>query len=357
VAQGQSANLARLEDIASRAHGRLGEVYLAVSALFEHQGSAFSERERVIASEVLKRLSKDVEMSIRIGLAERIVANPGAPHELLMLLADDRIDVARPLLERSAAFSERDLVHIVESGSPDHQKAVAERPFIGEIVSAVLARSESEAVIIALLRNKSAAIGAATFDALSLRSRHCNAIQAPLIGRDDLPPALASRLYGSVSDALKTALAGRFPHVAQSLSQALDETTHLLQSGAPSETGPSAEKLIAKLLAAGQLRPSFLIRVLNQGQMDLFEHGFSALLEMDLADLREALYGRNPAKAALACRAAGIDRSVFMTVFNLSRHHRRVSIALAETDRWEIQSIFNTMPKIDALNRLKSAAA
>ena len=59
---------------------------------------------------------------------------------------------------------------------------------------------------------------------------------------------------------------------------------------------------------SGQLRASFLIRVLNEGQMDVFEHGFAALLAMDVDPMRKALYGVNPTTVALACRAAGIDQ-------------------------------------------------
>jgi hypothetical protein len=73
--------------------------------------------------------------------------------------------------------------------------------------------------------------------------------------------------------------------------------------------------------------------------------------------MRKALYGESPHTVALACRAVGIDRSVFMTVFNLSRHHRRIGAQLTESDQWEIQAIFNQVPKTEALDRLKSTAA
>ena len=105
------------------------------------------------------------------------------------------------------------------------------------------------------------------------------------------------------------------------------------------------------------MRASFLIRVLNQGQMELFEYGFATLLEMEVTAMRRALYGDDPLKVALACRAVGIDRSVFLTVFNLSRHHRGVTTTLSESDQAEIQAIFSRIPKNDALQKLRSAAA
>ena len=129
--------------------------------------------------------------------------------------------------------------------------------------------------------------------------------------------------------------------------------------GAPlspvSET--SARKLIDKLASSGQLRASYLIRVLREGQMELFEHAFATLLQLDVEPVRKALYGANPHGVALACRAVGIDGSVFQTVFQLCGHHRQCGTVLSDMDQQEIRAIFSQVPKGDALERLRAAAA
>jgi uncharacterized protein (DUF2336 family) len=337
---------------------RFDEIYLAVSTLFQYQKGAFADHERNLAADILRRVSKDVEMSIRIGLAERLADDPGAPHDLINLLCDDRIEVAKPILARSPVLSDADLIRVIETGSENHQIAVATRPAIGETITARLARHACEAAVIALLRNSTAKIARSTFEQLSDRARDLPGLQRPLIERHDLPGELARQLHLWVSDALKTALVARHPDAARTLVSAIDETT-----AAPSapETGPAASvnarKLVEKLHAAGQLRSSFLIRVLNQGEMEMFEYAFAALLNMDPETMRKALYGDNPATVALACRAAGIDRSVFQTVFNLSRHHRRVTAQLSDSDRKQIDSIFSQLPKTEALQMLKNQAA
>ena len=355
--QGQSANLRRLADSVPQSKDKLDDVYLAVATLFEHQKSSFAPNERKLAADILRHLSKDVEMSIRITLAERLATNEDAPQELILLLADDRIEVARPVLARSPVLSDDDLLHVIERGTTDHQIAVAERPAIGESVSAALARLECEAVLIALLRNATAKISHMTFDHLVGRARNLSSLHEPLAGRPDLPPVLASRMYVWVSNALKTALLGRYPHITQSLAVAIDESAATAQDGKQATSAENAKKLIDKLVASGQLKPSFLVRVLHQGQMELFEQGFAALLKMDVETLRKAFYGDSPETVALACRAAGIDRSVFMTVFNLSRHHRRLGTKLSDSEQGSIQAVFNQVPKTEALNRLKSTAA
>ena len=117
----------------------------------------------------------------------------------------------------------------------------------------------------------------------------------------------------------------------------------------------SARKLIEKLAGSGQLKASYLIRVLRQGQMELFDHGFATLLQWDVEPLRRALYGASPPHVALACRAAGIDRSAFLTVFQLCRDHRKCRTLMSDSDEKEIHQIFSQVPKGTALQRLRES--
>jgi uncharacterized protein (DUF2336 family) len=355
--QGRAVELLQETDSLTSAHSRFDEIYLAVTTLFQRQSGAFGDHERQLASEILKRLTKDVEMSIRIHLAERLADDPAAPHDLLILLCDDKIEVARPVLARSPLLSDQDLIRIIEKGSDGHQTVVAERPAIGENVTAAIARCACEAALIALLRNGSAKISDATFEQLGERARNIPSLQQPLVDRPDLPGELAKRLCVWVSGALKTALTARYPDAGKALVSAIDESAASLQHEEAPLTGANARKLVEKLHASGQLRASFLIRVLNQGQMELFEYAFAALLNMDPETMRTALYGDNPMTVALACRAAGIDKSVFQTVYNLSRHHRSVLAKLTDSDHKEIGTIFTDVKKAEALQRLKSEAA
>jgi uncharacterized protein (DUF2336 family) len=350
-------DLIRLAEMANYSRSRAGDIYRAVSTLFELHNTAFSTQERSLATDILRRLSKDVEMSVRIALAERLAGTGDAPHELILLLADDRIEVARPILARSPVLTDEDLVHVVRVGTRDHQIATAERPEIGVTVTAALARSACEAAVVALLRNRSAMIAEDTFAELAERSRNALALQEPLILREDLPPILVSRLYVWVAGALKTALLQRHPHLSRPLAEALDRTTASLQSGKRDIPDTSAERLVLKLAAAGQLGPSFLIRVLTQGQMELFEHGFATLLSMPVASVRRALYAGRPATVALACRAVGIDRAVFHTVYDLCRRNGQRKRALNEGERLEVENVFAAVRKTDAALRFKATAA
>lgn len=133
----------------------------------------------------------------------------------------------------------------------------------------------------------------------------------------------------------------------------MDDTTSALQRGVPSVSESNAARLVAKLLASGELKPSFLMRTLHQGQIDSFEHGFAALLGIETEQLRRILYFEKPTVAALACRGVGIDRSAFLTVFGLSRHKRQRPFTLNEVDRTETDRVFATVAKAEAMARIK----
>src|SRR6201996_5638894 len=107
------------------------EIYLAVASLYRIQGAGLNNRERELMREILRRLTRDVEMAIRIALAQRLADDTNAPHDLILLLVDDSIEVARPLILHSPLLTENDALALIASASVPHLEAVATRPNIG----------------------------------------------------------------------------------------------------------------------------------------------------------------------------------------------------------------------------------
>jgi uncharacterized protein (DUF2336 family) len=331
------------------------EIFLAVASLYRVQDTHLSERERELMRDILRRLTKDVEMTIRIALAERLSEDTTAPHDLVLLLADDTIEVARPIILRSPLLSDDDVLKLVTECSTGHQEAVASRPNIGEPVTEALAKCEAETVLIALVRNATARISSVTYETLVEKSRKIAVLQDPLARRNDLPAELATKMCSWVSDALKSYIVQNYAVENDRLTAAFDHAETIVKSEpAPPKTPPaeSASKLIDKLAKAGQLKAGFLLRVLHQGQIDLFDLGFASLLDLPLIDLRQNLYERGPRTVALACRAVGIDRCVFPTVFNLSRKARFMKPALSAKDIADVETVFNNFSKPSALAEL-----
>jgi uncharacterized protein (DUF2336 family) len=334
------------------------EIYLAVASLYRIQGTGLNNRERDLMREILRRLTRDVEMAIRIALAERLADDASAPHDLILLLVDDSIEVARPLILRSPLLTEKDALRLIAESSVDHQEAVAGRAHISIPVTDALVHCEAESVLVALVRNATARISENAYQTLVNRSRAIPVLQEPLARRADLPVELANRMCAWVSDALKVYITTNYQVTAKRMDMALAEATGVLSrepAGPKDPPADSAQKLIEKLAASGQLKAGFLMRVLSQGQIDLFDLAFARLLQIDLGRFRKLFYEDGVQQMAIACRAAGIDKSVFATVFNLSRQARHETAALGRTEMDEVDGVFSTFSRVAALDSLKVA--
>ena len=349
--------MGRLAQLAANPQGvGRDEIYVAVASLFRAQGARLSERERELTREILRRLTLDVEMAVRIALAERLADDEDAPLDLILLLCDDKIEVARPVILRSRKLTDAEILRFVADATAAHQAAVAERPNIGVPVCDLLARSDVETVLVALVRNATARIGEAAFSTLVEKSKKIETLQSPLAHRADLPMELGKRMCGWVSDALKTHITESFAIPVKKIEPVIQQARAAVQSETPSADGnDNARRLIDKLSSAGQLKAGFLLRVLHQGQTELFELAFARLLEMEPPKFREAFYEHGPRAVALACRAVGIDKCVFATVFNLSRQARGVRPSLSTEQRAEVEKVFNAFSKTDAGSVLRAA--
>ena len=350
-------DMGRLAQLAANPQGTTREeIFLAVASLYRIQGSYLNPRERSLMQEILRHLARDVEMAIRIALAERLADDSAAPHDLILLLADDAIEVARPLILRSPLLTETDVLRMIGECGEGHQEAAAARPNIGEPVTDALVKLEAESVLTALVRNVTARISPSAFEALVEKSRRIANLQDPLARRADLPPELATRMCEWVSEALKTFIARNYAIAPVMLDKALGEAEQAVRSepAAPkTEPAESAQKLIDKLAASGQLKAGFLLRVLHQGQADLFDLAFAKLLNSSLTDTRRRLYEMGPKPVALACRAVGIDRCVFATVFNLSRQAHNMRPVLSPAELAEVQTVFIGFTKQAAMGEFQ----
>ncbi len=356
------SDMGRLAQLAMNPQGGASreEIYLAVASLYRIQGAELNDRERELMREILRRLTRDVEMAIRIALAQRLAEDSTAPHDLILLLVDDRIEVARPLILNSPLLTESDVLKLVAGAGVGHQEAVAARPRIGVAVTDALVRSENESVLMALVRNATARISESGYKTLVEKSRALTGLQEPLVRRPDLPPQLATSMCEWVSDALKTFIIANYRMAPKAVEAALSDAVKAVKSplAVPNETPTdSAKKLIDKLAASGQLKTGFLMRVLSQGQVDLFDLAFSRLLDVPVNGFRTTFYSGGAHAVALSCRAVGIDRAVFSTVFNLSRQALGTPTTLTGADIATANLVFAGFSRQSALDELRGVMA
>lgn len=78
-------------------------------------------------TELALRLIEATDLGARASLATRLAPYPAAPHEVILRLARDEIEIAEPILKHSPCLTAADLATIAEHCGPAHAAAIAAR--------------------------------------------------------------------------------------------------------------------------------------------------------------------------------------------------------------------------------------
>ncbi|RIK93291.1 MAG: hypothetical protein DCC73_10245 [Proteobacteria bacterium] len=337
--------LAQRRDAAGR-----NELFSSIADLLINDHRDFADVERTLMCDILRRLTKSVEMSIRTQLAERLAYDDEAPADLIVLLANDQIEVARSVLLYSKLLRDSDLINIVRHKTIQHQLSIAARQNLSSKVSAALVQTGTMPVLTVLLANPSANIPHDSYAQLVSRSEQEAALREPLVNRRDLPPELAKRMYRWVSAALKDIILKTYMISPDKIDEAIDAAVDGLAREDRREEikGPAVRRLVDKLYEAGQLTSAYVVKSLNQGQAELFEESFAKLAKVNIEVFRKILYNRGADGLAVACRVIGIDRSMFLTIYRLTRIARRQSSSLTDAETAHAFEIFRKMDQRQA---------
>lgn len=296
---------------------------MGMVALCEHAAPASGQGEqaRALIDQVFMALVSQTERDVRRKLAERIADADWAPKALVNILALDEIEIARPVIAQSPLLADTDLIRLLVEATLEHQIEVARRPYITEPVAQAILERNEPAGLAALAHNETARLPPDGLSRLVDSARRLPALRAPLSRHPKLTETLGVRLYAWVGEALRTAVAQRFQLDEKALAAAVDAAVQEARTQAPApKSSPAAvapgqaaaeETLVEKLDAAGQLRPSYLLRALREGRLSLFQAALARLGGLDLGDLRRAMNSERPELLALACMAAGVDRGAF----------------------------------------------
>lgn len=207
----------------SSAHGKT--VLLEnITEFFLTGEGRLSDRERALMQDILRKLIRDVETPIRRELARQLSQAQLAPHDLIVQLANDEIEVARPILMESGVLKDVDLIEIIRNRTREHRLVVAARSGLAEAVSDALISAGEEDVVVALLRNQDVRLSRRATEYLVAESQRQDQFREPLVQRRDLPADLALRMYWWVSAALRRHILANFEIDEVTLSAFVEES-------------------------------------------------------------------------------------------------------------------------------------
>ncbi|WP_417317522.1 DUF2336 domain-containing protein [Emcibacter sp.] len=321
------------------------ELFQSIADLLERRHHDLSSKELSLMSDILGTLFHHVEMEVRKKLAERLANRTDTSVELIILLANDEIEVARPVLMLSKLLDDENLIKIIRHKTIQHQLSITARKHLSADVCRELVTTGNDKVVVSLLANRDAKIDNETLAGLAEQARIREEIQAPLVKREDLPREVCARMYQWVSDSLKEIILQTHSISEEDINEIFSDALNDIQDEDNQRAGSlSAEQnLIEKLEKAGKLSPSFLMKSLGQGQVSLFELGFARLANIPVDFMASILYDRGAESLAIACHAINIDRSVFLTIYRMTREARNMDTRLDQEDIDRAYDRFNNM--------------
>ena len=290
-----------------------------ISDLFLSSEGRLNEHERVLMNDIMVKLLKSVEKAIRKDLAERLAESEDMSPELVIMLANDHIEVARPILEKSSLLKDEDLIETIRNRTDAHRLAIAIRAYVSTDVSKELIEHGSIDVIEALVRNENAELSKASIEYLVQESRSVDRFQEPLLNRNDLTFELAHKMYWWVSAALRRKIVAEFDVDQTVLDDALEMVTKKIVNNHDEKDGvmSKAVHLVKNLAEQRKLNFDFVVTSLRQERINVAVAALAELSGLSVKIIWRVLRERNDESLAVISRAIGLEKSQFSTMFLL----------------------------------------
>ena len=277
-------------------------IVMGVADLYADQSQAQAQRDRLAS--VFVELVRTVESEVRRALSERIGSADWLPRDLAVMLANDEIEIARPVITASPLLNDEDLLALLSKASIDHRLQVALRPGISATVSDAIIQSDEPLLMSALANNTLACLPDDGLERLISAAERVVGLRQPLTTHPLLTEKLAEPLYAWVGDALQVELCARFPAHAEQLKAALRDSVQLAQDA----------RVAMKLHDTGRLNPATLLRFLRERRQGLFLQSLCLLAEIRTDELDDLIHRPSARHLYLVCLAAGLERAVFPDV-------------------------------------------
>lgn len=311
-------NFALLLDLAREGSSeKRRELLRQITDVFLAAPEQRNENESVLFDEIVGAVAADLETQVRVELARKVAESNAPLSRTARRLAMDTIEVARPVIERSHALSETDILDVIQQKSQDHMLAVTKRPDIGEKVSSALVAKGEDRVVASLLENRTARMNRETYQAVATRAETRPVLHAPFVRNQHVPLDLLNNVYLHVEGGLRREIMRKFHGVSPAELEAALETSrnHLSSAyGALPDDYQLARDHVDALDKRGSLKPPVLVQLLRENRRTAFYIAFAKLVDVDFDLARRLVEGKDIDALAMLCRGAGFDRGLFVTI-------------------------------------------
>lgn len=295
---------------------RRRELLRQVTSIFMTHPEEIAAPELALYDTVMSQLSVDMETAVRAEISLSLSQVRNAPLGLLRRLASDDISIAEPILTRSKALSESDLIHIVKTQGQDHLRAISQREEVSENVSGVIVDRGDDRTLHTLLSNDGARLSRASNETVVQRAQANPALHEVVVNRPDMPIDLMNDMYFVVESRLRERIVAENAKldpamVEQALAKGRNKIAVAYGSFPADYEAISAD--IAALRSSARLTPALLAKYMRDPNPTYFLVALSQMADLDFLTARHLVEKKEIDGIAIACKAADLDRALFLT--------------------------------------------
>ena len=296
---------------------RRRELLRRITDVFVSQDDPVQSAELKLYDEVMGQLACDLEENVRAELATRLAPVSAPPTRLITNLAHDpSIAVAGPVLTHSPALSDEVLIDVARTRGQEHLRAISVRPTVSEAVTDTIVERGDDQTLGVLLRNDGARLSREGHETAVRRASVNPDLHEAVVGRKSLPADLLNEMYFVVEARLRTQILQRNGDIdPATLDRALENSRTKVATkvgGLPPDY--DAIRLeVDELRQQNRITPSVLAGFLRNRETTRFLVALCSLAEVDFQTAQGILDRRELDALAIVCRAAGLDRPLFLT--------------------------------------------
>jgi uncharacterized protein (DUF2336 family) len=284
-------------------------LFRLLGRLFLARGAPLPESQRRGFAELLALLRPRTDVETRLELAYAAAESPEAPRELVMLLAEDEIEIASLVLFGARGLGAADLLALAE----DHDRAlvIASRRFLPMMISDSLMRRGDPELARALLKNETVRFSIPALSEAIELARNDEDLQQRIADRPELLEDMGLDMAEWAAPAVREKLIARF-----------DIADNALLADFAAGSGDAADPAVdASPLPDPRFRlsPRLVIESLRRGDVARAEIMLAQMARLPIDRLRRCARHPDGSEMPLVARAIGMAREEFATIYLLWR--------------------------------------
>ncbi len=279
-----------------------------------------SFREAELISDVLISLLKQAEHDLRRTLAERFAVMDDIPLRLVLHVANDEIDIARPVLQKSSVLGEFDLLYIIKSKSAEYWRAIATRESLSDKVMEELSQCDDFETAMALAENTNITFTDSVLNILSDKAQGAETLAVPLLRREEVTQEIATMLYQYVSEEIRSFIIDNYDVDVSKIDVVFKDVEEELSLSVPKDLLPE-DYMIEEAQAYndnGGLTPQLMLSALRRGHVRTFIAQMSVYTGLSCEMVRGVLSQTSGQGFAVIAKAYDFEKPDFISMFMLT---------------------------------------